>query len=158
MARPWRNDTEQLQYEEQLPDRFDPGSDWIAIASRARDMPSARRYTAQEWETLTGQRIGAPGATIIAAGLYQLRPDYETARLRARHISVEGAAIVRRALDDAAVAIREHTDPEAIARHHAPIVILQQALADPDRRLPFSRLITTLNLQPRTVTPRNPRR
>jgi len=141
MTRPWRSAEQQLAYEAQLPDRFDDGAAWLAAAQQTLNLPATSRSGFRLAPGLRGKHTLIPIPDRAAAARDALRDAYERARLDARWLSLAGVDAVQREINRLAIAIRQPLDPDATTRLRMGLLILQQALADPDRRAPWSRVL-----------------
>jgi hypothetical protein len=81
-------------------------------------------------------------------GVWTLRDEYEALRLGAKYASVAGerAAIAR--LNSLYVQIRKQRTPTDVRRFEFAITLLQQYMLEPDRRLPFSRILSKFGIAP----------
>lgn len=141
MTYPWRNEEQQLAYEAQLPARFDDGAAWVHLAARAAAIKRVRTSGYRLAPGLRGKPSLQPIPDRAAAELSAIGADYETARLGARWLSLAGIHAVQQEINRAAIAIRSLRDPEAIAAMRLALIILSQAAREPDRRLPWSRVM-----------------
>lgn len=152
---PTREEIRRAQ-EQAYPERFSDGAGWLALAERALTLKRAKAYTLSEWERITGRRVSLLPAQIIAAGLYELRPQYEEERLRAQMLTLEADARVEARAREIADMLRRARTPDEIAQRRAALEILIQARKVPARRLEFGRLVRTLGLEieARDIRPR----
>lgn len=148
MATPWRNETQQLEYEEQLPDRFEGAGDWIALSQEALKLRGVAEVPAADYGIYVP--LATPGrvATAAVPAAWQLRDAYETARLRARYASVQGEHDAISRLNRLYLALRQLHSPELVQSYGIAVTILQQYLLEPDRRLPFSKLLAKFGIAP----------
>lgn len=145
--RQFRTPAEQARAEGANAELFDDGADWSELALRAAGGGNLRRYTPSEWEAATTQRLSADSPPIVASALWALRPDYEAQRLAARYVTLAGLEAIDAQRAEIASGLSASSSAPQLRGQRAALMILEQAGADPDRRVPFSRLARDLDIQ-----------
>ena len=148
MPLPWRNDKQQLEYEAQLPDRFEDAGDWIAAGERALTLVGLREVPAADYGIVVPLATRGRVPTASVPALWELRDDYEQLRLRARFASVAGRKQARETLWQWYLALRAQKTPPNVQRYQHAVTVLQQYLLNPDRRLTFSKILSSFGLAP----------
>lgn len=163
--RVFRNREQQAATETNLPERFDDGSAWRALAERASALGDVREFSTEEWQALTGIATDVLRGPLIASSMWTLSRDYEAARLEAKFITLTGLDELLAQRAQFARELRGALNPTTIRGLRGALFISAQADTDPDRRRPWSRLVRDLDLQTATLfrarapaTPRPPPR
>lgn len=145
--RAFRESGEQEAAEEQDPAAFDAGDVWLSLAERALTATPTRVFQQSEFTQLSGIDAGAIQAPITATQAWELRPDYEDARLRATYVSLAGIDAAEEKERQYAGALRAARGPDEIKGLRLALYVLRQALTDPDKRAPWSKLLRANDLE-----------
>ena len=140
MYRHFRDEAEQLDAEATAPDRFGDGTDWLQLAKRARYLGHGQVFTANEWSNLTGMDANQIRGNVTASAAWELLPDYTTARLAGKWITIDGLKAIneyKNELFREAPTLRTTSD---IRGSRLAIYVIEQATTDPDRRPGFVKL------------------
>lgn len=145
--RAFRDDDEQAAAEAERPELFSDGSAWSEIAAGAVANTGTRVFQPAEFAAVSGVEGRVIPEPITATGAWTLRPAYESERLKAQFVTLDGLARFNDERAALADALRRATNPDAVRGYRLALYVIEQAMNDPARRTPWSRLLRDNDLR-----------